>query len=101
MARSAEFLREISDGHRRASEWLDHLWASQQGRTGIQALNEFYLTVVQKLRPKLSTEVAKSAVRSLLAWRPVPVGAALVERAWALQEAHRLSYWDALIVAAA
>jgi predicted nucleic acid-binding protein len=44
---------------------------------------------------------ARAEVRDLLAWRPVVVDAGVLERGWALQDRYQLSFWDALIVAAA
>ncbi|PYY06141.1 MAG: hypothetical protein DMG69_24460 [Acidobacteria bacterium] len=43
----------------------------------------------------------QSEVRDLLAWKPVTVDEGLLERAWNLQDRYKLSFWDALIVAAA
>ncbi len=40
-------------------------------------------------------------LRDLLAWNPVIVDAAVIERGWKLQDRYRISYWDSLIVAAA
>ena len=34
-------------------------------------------------------------------WSPVPADAAMIERAWMVEEKFGLSFWDALIVAAA
>ena len=44
---------------------------------------------------------AQLIVLGLAAWRPVTLDFHILERAWLLQEGHRLSWWDALIVAAA
>ena len=38
---------------------------------------------------------------TLAVWRPVTVDLAILERGWHIQERHLLSWWDALIVAAA
>ncbi len=46
-------------------------------------------------------EAARAEIRDLFAWDPVPVDAAVIESAWSLQERFSLSFWDALIVAAA
>ena len=35
------------------------------------------------------------------AWQPIAIDSTVVERAWSLQERYALSWWDALIVAAA
>jgi predicted nucleic acid-binding protein len=51
--------------------------------------------VLCKSRPEMAE------VKDLLAWKPVPVDAAILERSWKLQDRYQLSFWDALIVAAA
>jgi predicted nucleic acid-binding protein len=40
-------------------------------------------------------------VKDLLAWQPVKVDGTILERGWKLQDRYQLSFWDALIVAAA
>ena len=35
----------------RATEWLDRLWRQQSGRTSVQVLNEYFVTVTRKLQP--------------------------------------------------
>jgi len=40
-------------------------------------------------------------VRDLLAWRPVSVNPELLQRGWRIQDRYQLSFWDAMIVAAA
>ena len=84
-----------------AAEWLAHLWRSQTGRLSIQILNEYYVTVTQKLGPGMSKEEAREDVRNLMLWRPVPLSTTVVERAWRIQYQHGTSFWEALIVAAA
>ena len=86
---------------RKASAWIAHLWSSRQGRLSIQVLQEFYLTVTQKLKPGMDREAARNDVRSLTAWRPLSIDSTTLERAWAAQDRHRLSFWDALIVSTA
>ena len=46
-------------------------------------------------------ESARAEIRDLMAWNPVLADAALLERGWTIQDRYRLSYWGALIVAAA
>jgi predicted nucleic acid-binding protein len=85
----------------RAHEWMVHLWQTRTGRLSYQVLQEFYTTVTDKLDPGLDRETARSEVLSFLAWRPVAVDRRVIEIAWAIQDRHQLSWWDALIVAAA
>lgn len=85
----------------RAAALMKELWETRRGRTGIQVLNEFYVTVTRKLTPGLSARQAWEDVRALMAWEPVPVDKLLVLRAGDAEREYRLSWWDALIVAAA
>ncbi len=82
-----------------AREWRAELWKSRRGRVSFQVLSEFYVNAVRK-RPS-AREEARAEVRDLLAWKPVVGDAALLERGWKIQDRYQLSYWDALIVAAA
>ena len=82
-----------------ANAWRRELWKSRSGRISYQVLQEFYANV-QKKWPSES-EMAKAEVRDLLAWRPVAVNAELLERGWRIQDRYALSFWDAMIVAAA
>ena len=84
-----------------AIEWLDHLWRDQSGRTSIQVLSEYYVTVTRKLSPGLHTDDAWDDVETLLSWRPAESGSALLRRGRDVEQRYRLSWWDSLIVAAA
>jgi predicted nucleic acid-binding protein len=85
--------------HEAARLWRAELWKSRRGRISYQVLQEFYVKVTQKWPG--AREQARAEVRDLLAWQPVSAEAPLLERAWRIQDRYRLSFWDALIVAAA
>jgi predicted nucleic acid-binding protein len=82
-----------------AREWREELWRSRRGRISFQVLQEFYAKVAQKW-PEGRDE-ARAEVRDLLAWLPMTVDAAILERGWKIQDRYRLSFWDSLVVAAA
>jgi predicted nucleic acid-binding protein len=82
-----------------ARVWRAELWKSRRGRISYQVLQEFYVKVTQKWPS--AREQTRAEVRDLLAWRPVAVDAGLLERRWRIQDRYQLSFWDALIVAAA
>jgi predicted nucleic acid-binding protein len=84
-----------------AKRWLDHLWRRGTGRLSVQVLNEYYDIVTRKLKPGLDRQQARQDVRSLMAWRPLPLDAATIEAAGSVQDRFSLSWWDALVVAAA
>jgi predicted nucleic acid-binding protein len=82
-----------------AALWRAELWKTRRGRTSFQVLEEFYVQATRKW-PQ-ARDQTRAEVRDLLTWRPVPVDAALIDRAWTLQDRYQLSFWDCLIVAAA
>ncbi len=97
------YSRDASEAQKQplANEWVAALWRSRSGRLSVQVLHEYYVTVTDKLRPGMDRKDARADVRTLLAWSPVPLNVGLLERAWTDQDRFRLSWWDALIVAAA
>lgn len=97
------YCRDASEPEKQAqaAAWMAALWEQQTGRLSFQVLQEYYMTVTAKLSPGLPREMARREVRMLLAWRPLAVDDRLLEGAWLLQDRHKVSWWDALIVAAA
>ena len=85
----------------RADEWVTFIWSRHSGRVSTQVLLEFYSTVTRKLRPAMTVSEARQVVRGLSSWQPIAVDLPVLERAWFLQDRFPLSWWDALILAAA
>jgi len=84
-----------------ALKWMSHLWSSRTGRLSFQVLQEFYITVTEKLRPGMDIKAARQDMRTFMVWKPLPVDIDVVERAWTIQDRYQISWWDALIVSAA
>jgi predicted nucleic acid-binding protein len=84
-----------------AERWLRDLWNNRNGRVSVQVLNEYYVTVTQKLSPGLSREAAWLDIDALFRWSPRPVDRAVMEFATHQQSRFSLPWWDALIVSAA
>ena len=84
-----------------ALAWLKELWQRRCGRLSTQVLNEFYVNATRKLQPAMSSGDARAEVRRYQRWHPWQIDQATVEAAWAAESRFKLSYWDALIVAAA
>jgi predicted nucleic acid-binding protein len=82
-----------------AQSWRKELWKNRAGRISFQVLQEFYVKAAQKW-PESRDEI-RAEVTDLLAWQPVTVVADILDRGWKLQDRYQLSFWDALIVAAA
>ncbi len=85
----------------RANAWVRYLWETRTGRLSYQVLQELYVTVVNKLDPGLPASEARRLVRDLVNWRPVQIDLRVLEGAWQAHDRYALSWWDALIVAAA
>lgn len=85
----------------RADALMRELWATRQGRVSVQVLNEYFVIVTQKLKPGMARDDAWSDLVALQAWSPVPMDWKLLEQGRNLQQQHALSWWDALIIAAA
>src|SRR5438874_34111 len=94
------YARDLGESKKQpiAAAWLEHLWREQAGRTSLQVLSEYYVTMTKKLDPGLPAETAWEDVQSLLSWQPYPVDRALIVRARDVQLRHRLGWWDSLIV---
>jgi predicted nucleic acid-binding protein len=84
---------------RRVEAWLDELWRTRRGRTSVQAISEFYAVATRKL--KVAPEVAWQEAERYLGWNPIPVDESLLRRAREVESRYRLSWWDAMIAAAA
>jgi predicted nucleic acid-binding protein len=97
------YARDASESSKqaRAAEWLRELWLEQRGRTSVQVLSEYYTAVTRKLRPGLPPDEAWDDVSALFAWQPQQIDRHLLEKAREIERRHALSWWDAMIVAAA
>src|ERR1035437_10379074 len=83
----------------RATEWLEALWMAGTGRLSWQVLHEFYWNAVKKMR--LAPIEAREIVEDVSHWQPVDTSLGLVQRAWQWMDDAQVTYWDALILAAA
>lgn len=89
------------DKQARCEAWLKLLWNEGTGRLSVQVLQELYATLTRKLTHVMEVSEAQSVTRALFAWNPVVIDQTIVESAWSNQQRFSLSWWDALIVAAA
>ncbi len=87
--------------HRIAAALLRELWSSRTGVLSVQVLQEFYVNVTRKIPKPLSRAMARDLLAHYAVWNIQTADAPLLARASEIEEKHRLSFWDALIVAAA
>ncbi len=97
------YSRDLSEPSKQpiAFELLRDAWENRSGRLSTQVLNEYYVTVTQKLDPGLPNDEAWSDVEALFAWQPVTIDSECLRRAHQAQIEHTISWWDSLIIAAA
>ena len=85
----------------RAEQWIGLLARRRMGRLSYQVLQELYATLTRHGRATFDPLTAREIVGALSTWQPVGVDLATLERAWRLEDRYSVSWWDALIVAAA
>ena len=85
----------------KAARILGGLWESRTGVLSTQVLQEFYVNVTRKIPSPLNRSTARDIIRQYSVWPVVQPDADMILRASELEERHNLSFWDAMIVAAA
>ena len=83
-----------------ATAWLERCWRDRCGRLSTQVLNELYVNL-RRVAPGLERKDARDLVQRYRAWSPWLVDDVTVDLAWNLEDRLAISYWDALMVAAA
>jgi predicted nucleic acid-binding protein len=91
----AEHKHEIAKRH------LAELWDDQTGALSVQVLQEFYVTVTRKLPKPVTRRTARELIATYDTWVPHRPVVADIVAASELEERHRLSFWDALVVVSA
>ena len=88
-----------ADKRDRAEVWLQWLWDNTALSVSWQVLQEFYANAVQKFgAPPVRV---REHVAFLCRLNPLDVTLGLFERAWFWTDQASISFWDAMIVAAA
>ncbi|PHS19630.1 MAG: VapC toxin family PIN domain ribonuclease [Kangiella sp.] len=97
------YARDSSEAEKqpKAKIWLEHLWKNESGRLSAQVMNEYFVTVTQKLKPGLTKQQARSDLRALSVWQPLEISFDLIEASWNTQDKYKYSWWDSLIVTSA
>jgi predicted nucleic acid-binding protein len=87
--------------HDIAARAIEELWENENGVMSTQVLQEFYVNVTKKINKPLSRSRARGIIENYLSWHIEINEADTVLKASEIEERHLLSFWDALIVAAA
>jgi predicted nucleic acid-binding protein len=92
---------DAGERHGVAARLVAELWESRSGVISTQVLQEFYVNATRKIPRPLPRATARQIVEAYATWQTELVGPPEILRASQLEQQHQLSFWDALIVAAA
>jgi predicted nucleic acid-binding protein len=92
---------DAAEKHAIAAQALAELWESRNGIISTQVLQELYITLTRKVASTITRNMARRLIRNYLTWELVLNDGAIILHAGEIEENYHLSFWDALIVAAA
>lgn len=92
---------DAGEKRERAALKLRQLWEDGTGAVSVQVLQEFYVNVTRKLDTPVARSTAREVVSAYGAWIREPTTVETVLRAADISDLSQISFWDALIVAAA
>jgi predicted nucleic acid-binding protein len=92
---------DAAEKHTISATILKHLWETETGIISAQVLQEFYVNVTRKIPNPLPKTKAREIIQSYLMWHVELNDIKTIFAASEFEERYNLSFWDALIVAAA
>jgi predicted nucleic acid-binding protein len=93
--------RSAGEKHRRAKDLVESLWRDRSGVVSTQVLQELCVSLRRKAGRPLDVKATRDLVADYLSWHVVVNNGESVLEALELEDRYRLSFWDALVVAAA
>ena len=93
--------RSAAEKHAAARLRLAALWESRTGVLSTQVLQEFYVNATRKLPRPLPPARARLVIGRYATWPVHRIEPRDIIQASEIEQRHRLSFWDALVVVAA
>ncbi len=87
--------------HERARALIEQLWQSRAGVVSTQVLQELCVNVRRKAAHPLDSEETRELVADYLAWHVVVNDGDAILAALDIEQRHKVSFWDALVIHAA
>lgn len=87
--------------HDRARALVEELWRERSGVVSTQVLQELAVNLRRKAGRPLTTKATRELVSDYLSWQVVVNSGESILDALDLEERHKMSFWDALVVNAA
>jgi len=96
------YAHDVDEGEKRAiaAARIIHLVKSRTLALSPQVLQEFYVAVTRKIAKPLPKYLARQIIEDLATWSTV-TGPGEIAMAFRIEDDSRISFWDALICAAA
>jgi predicted nucleic acid-binding protein len=97
------YTQDLRDPKKQAlsTRWLKTLLRSNRMMVSLQVLNETYAVVRRKPEFAHWRGEVRPFLREMMDWLCAPLTADLLTDAWRIEDAHRTSFWDALLLASA
>lgn len=92
---------DAGEKHRITQAVLTELWEKHTGVLSVQVLQEFYVTMTRKVLRPLPSSKVRNIIRDYLAWHIEINDLVSILTASQIEENYKISFWDALIIAAA
>ena len=93
--------KDGGEKHAIAVEIVRDLWEKRTGVLSNQVLQEFYVSVTKKILKPISKSEAREIIRAYICWSMSAIMPLSILRATEIEEKHRISFWDALVMVAA
>ncbi len=93
--------RDAGHKHEIARKVVSELWESRLGLLSTQVLQEFYVTLTRKIHVPLDKPTTRRILKNYFTWEVVINDPPVILQASEIEETHKISFWDALIVSAA
>jgi predicted nucleic acid-binding protein len=97
------YAHDIAAGlkHERAKALVEDLWRQRSGVVSTQVLQELCVNLRRKAGRPVDLKTAREIIADYLAWDVVTNTGESILGALELEERHRISFWDALVIHAA
>ncbi len=92
---------DAGEKHEKAKILVEDLWGSRTGVISTQVLQELYVTLTRKIPVPVNKPIARSLIANYLNWDVCINDGATILQASEFEDRYNLSFWDAMIVAAA
>ena len=94
---------DMSAGEKRqrARALVERLWSSGNGMLSVQVMQELFVSLTRKTSPPLQPSRARTILEDLATWKVVEPSSHDVLEAVDISIRWQLSFWDAMIIAAA